>query len=234
MQTSFLFSMLLIVSVTDAQTPYPVKHFEPSDFSKEDSIQLLQTFGKNKVLIPQFALQTLVALSYYPELKNTSIRFIYKFAVSTLATKPDFPSLLLNGDKRTFTIIISDSSMQQLEPVILPKMDFNAQIGIIGHELAHVADFKQRSLLSLTGSGIGHLFSARYIDRFEFRTDSICIAHGLGYQLLAWSNFIRNTMHTTNWEGADNINHMPMMRERYMNPSTIEKYMAKMSIYKNN
>jgi hypothetical protein len=111
-------------------------------------------------------------------------------------------------------------------------MDFNAQVGIIGHELAHVADFKQRSLLSLIGSGIGHIFSARYIDRFEFRTDSICIAHGLGYQLFSWSNFIRNTMHTKNWQGADNINKMPMMRERYMNPSTIEKYIREMPVYK--
>lgn len=225
--------MLSIVSVANAQDPQPVKHFERNDFSKEDSIRLLQEFGKNKILIPQFALQTLVALSYYPELKNTSIRFIYKPAFSTLTTKPNFPSLLLSGERRTFTIIISDSSMQKIEPVILPKMDFDAQVGIIGHELGHVADFKQRSLLSLIGSGIGHLFSVRYIDRFEFRTDSICIAHGLGYQLLAWSNFIRTTMHTANWEGAGNINKMPMMRERYMNPSTIEKYMAKMPIYKN-
>lgn len=224
--------MLFIISTAYAQTPQPVKRFERGDFSQEDSIRLLQEFGKNKILIPQFALQTLIALSYYPELKNTFIRFVYKPAFSTLTTKPNFPSLLLSGNKRTFTIIISDSSMQKIEPVILPKMDFNAQVGIIGHELGHVADFKQRSLLSLIGSGIGHVLSVRYIDRFEFKTDSICIAHGLGYQLLAWSNFIRNIMHTTNWEGADNINKMPMMRERYMNPSTIEKYIAKMPIYK--
>jgi hypothetical protein len=99
--------------------------------------------------------------------------------------------------------------------------------------LGHVADFKQRSFLSLMSSGIGHLFSSRYIDRFEFRTDSICIAHGLGYQLLAWSTFIRSTMHTKNWQGADNIDKRPMMHERYMNPSTIEKYMSEMPIYKN-
>jgi hypothetical protein len=231
-QTCFLFFMLFIILIAEAQTPKPVRHFEHSDFSKEDSLHLLQEFGKNKILIPQFALQTLVALSYYPELKNTSIHFIYKPAVSTLTTKPNFPSLLLTGGKRTFKIIISDSSIKQIEPVILPKMDFNAQVGIIGHELGHVADFKQRSLLSLIGSGVGHLFSTGYIDKFEFRTDSICIAHGLGYQLLAWSSFIRSTMHTANWEGANNIDNMPMMRERYMNPSTIEKYMARMPIYK--
>src|SRR5436853_7397926 len=105
-------------------------------------------------------------------------------------------------------------------------MDFNVQSGIIGHELSHIADFKQRSLLSMIDSGIQHLFSSRYIDRVEFRTDSICLAHGLGYQLLAWSTFIRNTMHTKNWQGAYNTDKMPTMHERYINPSTIEKYMS--------
>jgi hypothetical protein len=230
---SLFISALVILSTSACAEPHPVRYFERRDFSTEDSLRLLNEFGKNKILIPQFALPTLIALSYYPELKNTHIRFIYKPAVSTLETKPTFPSLVLNGGRRTFIIVISDSSMPQIQPIVLPKMDFNAQIGIIGHELSHVVDFKQRSLLSMIGSGIGHLFSSKYVDRFEFRTDSICIAHGLGYQLLAWSTFIRNIMHTTNWQGADNVKKMPMMHERYMNPSTIEKYMGEMTIYNN-
>jgi hypothetical protein len=223
----------VILSTSAYAQMHPVKHFERSDFSKEDSLRLLNEFGKNKILIPQFALPTLVALSYYPELKTTSIRFVYKPAVSTLETKPTFPSVILNGNKRTFVIIISDSSMPQIQPIVLTKMDFNMQIGIIGHELSHAVDFQQRNLLSMISSGIGHVFSSKYVDRFEYRTDSICIAHGLGYQLLSWSIFIRNTMHTTNWQGADNIKKMPMMHERYMNPSTIERYISQMEIYKN-
>ena len=99
-------------------------------------------------------------------------------------------------------------------------MDFNAQIGVLGHELSHVYDFSHQSLWSLIGSAIGHL-SSSYIDRFEYRTDSICIAHGLGYQLLAWSSFIRRTLHTENYDGSDNIDMPVMNRERYMNPATI-------------
>jgi hypothetical protein len=104
-------------------------------------------------------------------------------------------------------------------------MDFNAQVGVLGHELSHVYDFSHQSLWSLLGSGIGHL-STSYIDRFEYRTDSICIAHGLGYQLLAWSRFIRLTLHTENYDGSDNIDMPVMNRERYMNPSTILKRIA--------
>ncbi|HXL58651.1 MAG TPA: hypothetical protein VN958_20455 [Chitinophagaceae bacterium] len=231
MKPGFLFFLLFLIIAGNAATQTPVKHFEHSDFTTEDSIKLLNTYGKNKQLIPEFALQTLIALSYFPELKDTHIRFIYKPAHTPLTTKPDFPDVIYKRSKRTFTITISDSSMWKLQPVLLRCMDFNTQIGVLGHELSHIADFSQNSLLQLIGSGIGHIFSSRYIDRFEYRTDSICIAHGLGYQLLAWSNFVRKTMHTENWDGADNINMPVMNRERYMNPQTIMKRIEKNSLY---
>src|ERR1700751_5794480 len=164
--TVFLFLSFVFAYSVFAQAP--VKHFERSSFSADDSLKLLKAFGKNKQLIPQFALQTLIALSYYPELVNTHIRFIYEPAHATLETKPDFPSVANKGDRRTFTITISDSSTPKIEPILLKNMDFNAQIGIIGHELSHVADFSNQNLLHLMGSGVEHLFSKTYIDHFEY------------------------------------------------------------------
>jgi hypothetical protein len=217
-----------------AQNGKPVVVFERADFTSQDSFYLLKTYGANKEFVPAYTLQSLIALSYFPELKDTHIRFVFKPAHSPFETKPVFPNLLYNGEKRKFIIIISDSSMWKLEPVLIQHMDFNEQIGIIGHELSHVSDFSKRTTTSLIGSGIKHVFSSKYIDRFEFRTDSICIAHGLGYQLLAWSVFVRRTMHTKNWEGADNIDAPVMTRERYMNPSTIRRYIAADSLYSEN
>jgi hypothetical protein len=225
---SLLF-MLLITGHVFSQVP--VKQFEHAGFSAEDSLTLLKKYGRNKELIPQFALQTLIALSYYPELVNTHVRFIYRHAYETLETKPDFPALLNKSGKRSFTVTISDSSIPRIEPILLKNMDFNAQIGIIGHELSHVADFANQTLLHLMGSGIEHVLSAAYIDRFEYRTDSLCIAHGLGYQLLAWSTFIRKTMNTENWRGAVNIDQMPIKEERYMNPATIMKQIENNPLY---
>src|SRR3954447_13302860 len=161
------FALLIFFNSSRAQNKLPVLSFDRAKITAQDSIQLLNEYGKNKELIPEFTLPALIALSYFPELKNAHIRFIYKPAHSPFTTKPTFPSVIGNGSKREFTIIISDSSESKLQPVLIQHMDFNAQIGIIGHELSHVSDFSRRSFLSLIGSGVGHIFSSKYIDRFE-------------------------------------------------------------------
>jgi hypothetical protein len=219
----FLLMLACCIGLTGlAQQKKPCRHFEKSDFSREDSSSLAEAWGQNKILPPHYALAALVALSYFPELKQTRIEFVTKHTYSPLKTVPVFPNLVGNRSKRKFVITISDSSIDKLEPILLKQMDFNAQIGVIGHELSHAADFSDRHLGSLVGSGIGHV-SSSYIDRFEYRTDSICIAHGLGFQLLAWSRFVRKQLNTVNYDGSDNINMPVMDHERYMNPNTILK-----------
>lgn len=221
--------LLFLINEGKAVCQQPVKYFNRSNFSANDSARLLAEYGSNKTLIPQFALPMLVALSYFPELKNTRIHFIARPAHSPLCTNPRFSGIFCRKT-RNFTIIISDSTMWKLEPITLSHMDFNTQVGVIGHELSHVSDFSRRSFTNLTGTGIGHL-SSKYIDRFEYLTDSICIAHGLGYQLLAWSVFVRKTLNTSDYDGADNID-KPMQHERYMNPPTIIARMKKIAMYK--
>lgn len=222
-------SILLLLFVTGYVIgQHPVEILKHSDFTAADSLALLKEYGNNKQLPEKFALQALIALSYYPELKNTQIAFVVKPAYSLLQTRPKGHGIFCRSTRR-FTITISDSSYWKLEPIRLDPMNFNAQIGVIGHELGHVADFTRRSFINLAWSGVRHI-SSKYIDRFEYRTDSICIAHGLGYQLLAWSRFVRATLHTDNYDGADNID-KPMMRERYMNPNTIIAHIKAMPIY---
>jgi hypothetical protein len=210
------------------QTVKPVKEYNRNDFTPEDSLRLLQEYGQGKVLINDYALATLVALSHFPELKNVRIQFIMQPAYSLLRTSPKLKRIL-SRKTRMYKIVVSDSTMWKLMPIMLKQMDFNTQVGVIGHELSHAADFTRRSFTNLVGTGIGHI-SSKYIDRFEYMTDSICIAHGLGYQLLAWSRFVRKALGTNNYDGADNIN-KPMLHERYMNPETIMEKMKTSTIY---
>src|SRR5256885_12642874 len=132
LRSLFLFFLLIVFLQKANAQQKPVVEFERVDFTQQDSLQLLKEYGKNKKFIAQFTLQSLIALSYYPELKNTHIRFIYKPTHSPLTTRPTFPSVLFKKSKRKFTITISDNTVDKLEPILLKQMNFNEQVGVIG------------------------------------------------------------------------------------------------------
>lgn len=210
----------------------PVKLFTPEMYSPGEYAALKEQVGKNKKIPHEYEKQILVALSYFPELTSTNIEFRFKHTNTSFSTQPSITSTLLRSGRRKYIITISDSSEKILVPVQLKNLPYNAQIGIIGHELSHVADFDSKKFFGLIRIASGHL-SQKYLDRFERRTDSLCIAHGLGYQLLAWSTFIRTTMHSENWTGSVNIDKGPMLREKYMNPSTIKNQIEGNPLYAN-
>lgn len=185
--------------------------------------------GNHKIIAARYQHQILLALSYFPELKDTRIKFRVKQTRTPLASRPSWASAFLPKKIRRYVITISDSSMKLLSPILLNKMDFNAQVGVLGHEISHVADFSSKHTLGLIRIAIGN-FSSKFLDKFEFKTDSICVAHGLGYQLLSWSKFVRQKFHKKNYDGADNIEE-PMQRERYMNPATIQHRINNLIIY---
>jgi hypothetical protein len=127
---------------------------------------------------------------------------------------------------RTYIITISNKSIDKLTPILLENLPGDARIGVLGHELSHVVDFSSKSVWQSFKVAVSHV-SPTYLDKFEYNTDLICIQHGLGPELAAWSSYIRDTMHTVYWRGSDYVNKGDTKYERYMNPDTIEKHMVK-------
>ncbi|MEP6750177.1 MAG: hypothetical protein ABJB86_20730, partial [Bacteroidota bacterium] len=192
-----------------------------SSMHQANDTNLLQ-YARHKQLPAAYEKEALEALSHFPELKNVAVKFRIRKSLSTLKTKPTFLSAFLPKGYRTYVITISNKTSTGLTPVMLANLPADARIGIVGHELSHVADLSAKSTWHCFIVGIRHL-SARYLDRFEYNTDMICIRHGLGKKLEAWSTYIRNTMHTVYWRGAGYADKGDMGYERYMNPDTIEK-----------
>lgn len=200
--------------------------------NKETAIDSLKEFGYKKEIPQQFEKPILTALSHFPELKNVHIVFRIKKAYSGLTTKPNFAGVFKRKDHRTYIVTISNETIDTLRPLLLQNLTFEQQVGVIGHELSHVVDFNSKNFPQTIGVGIGHI-SNQYLDKMEFNTDRICIQHGLGKYLLAYSKHVRETMHVHNWRGGDYVNkgNGNGKYERYMNPDTIEKTMREMETH---
>ncbi len=185
---------------------------------------LKEEFGKRKKMLQGFEVQTLIALSHFPELKEIEIVFQYNQSNSTFMTKPRFSGIFKKGVKRKFIITISRSKEPKISAILLKNLSFEAQIGILGHELSQVLDFCKMKSGKLLGHALRYSFSKKYADQLEFQTDRICIQHGLGQALWAYSNFIRQTYQVENWRGAANyVRYGESQVERYMNPDTIQE-----------
>src|SRR4051794_22328304 len=168
-------AIVTVISIISALTSFarqPVKTFIPDSFTSDGYKQLQQTFGQKKVIPVQFRQQILIALSYFPELKDIAIDFRIRHNRTPLTTIPGTMSVFKNSWKRKYIITISDSTIDTLSTILLKQFGFNAQVGVLGHELSHVADFNHQTTMGLLDNGINHI-SSKWIDRFEYRTDSI-------------------------------------------------------------
>jgi hypothetical protein len=184
----------------------------------------------NKQIDPTFKQQISGALLYYPELKNIKIKFRVKKNLSPLAARPVIWAIFQKPKNRQYIVIISNQTMERLEPILLKNLSFNAQVGVLGHEISHVLEYNRKK----SGFFIKLLFwqlSKKKMDIFENNTDRRTIEQGLGYQLLAWSTEVRQNLKIKQWKGA-NTEGVGVERERYMSPQTIEKIMDSLDLYR--
>jgi len=184
----------------------------------------LNQYAHNKQIPGEFRLPILTALSHFPELKEIHINFVVEKAYTPLSTRPAFRSMVKRRGHRTYIVTISDQTIDTLSHLLYKNLNFTEQVGIMGHELSHVVDFNNKNFFQSTGNVIGHL-SKRFVDKMEYKTDLICIQHGLGKYLETYSLHVRKTMHVSYWRGVDHVFEKDDHIERYMNPATIERYM---------
>lgn len=186
---------------------------------------LLSEFGSNKQLPNGFELQTLLALSHYPELRGTKINFIVDDVSIPLSSRPLWSSMLRSAENRTYLIIIDNELEGPREALLLKNQPFNAQIGIIGHELAHTAYYLNRSFLGIAGNALCQLTDCRIT--FERATDRRLIDYGLGWQRFDHATFIRSRISQDlvsafTAEGGSGA---------YMSPAEIMRIMEEHEIY---
>ena len=175
------------------------------------SLSQTQKTAEPATLPLKYKKQTSIALAHYPELAGVEINFIQKDIKTTMACQPDISKILLTG-KRVYNIIIDTD--KNGEGIALSEAPFDAQIGVIGHELAHIIDYESKTTSELIQTGIGYLFTD-YKRELEHNIDAITIQHGLGTYLYAWANFALN-------ESAASDEYKNFKRDIYMKPNEIK------------
>lgn len=224
--------LVLVLSIGFGLSVYgqsPKVKYTPEDFHISD----YENFEFRKKFPEAIKAQVLTALSYYPQLQRTRIIFRFKKRKTPLTSRPRISHVFLPKKWRTYVITISTETTANLAPILFSKLPYNAQIGVLGHEIAHILEYTSQTSFQLIGLGF-KIGNPSFTDQFEFKTDERTIANGLGYQLLDWSTFVRKALNIVEWKGASEeleSGNVPEASQRYMNPGTIKRYMLQYSMY---
>jgi hypothetical protein len=205
----FIFLLLVPSFYTKAQSD-SANSFLP-DY---DVDSLRNIYGEHKHILKEYELQTLVALSYYPELLHEHIRFKYGTINSTAQTTVTLGSIFKKITKQYIIII---NNYIKKTGLLLSDAPFEAQVALIGHELSHVIDFKRRGFFDMVWWGISYLI-VKQRTKIEIRADKSAIRHQLGWPLYYWADFVLN-------HSKANKRYKRMKEKKYMQPDEILKYM---------
>jgi len=126
----------------------------------------------------------LKALSFYPELCEKKIRLKYGRISTSMAAYPQIISVFRKRDNRTYKVVLTKNPNQ-----LIYDASFNAWVGVMGHELAHVLDYIDKSGFQLAWTGVRYL-GKKYRRTMERQTDMVTIERGLGWQLYSFKYFV--------------------------------------------
>lgn len=148
-------------------------------------------FGKAKTIPASIRLPALIALSHFPELSTVQIRFEFKRSGLAYASRPDWTTMWYPRTRWRYLIVLSIYTLKVPSALLFDRLPFNAQIGILGHELSHTAYYINKRFHEIISTGVSYL-NSDYRIKFENETDLETIRHGLGWQLLDFASYCRN------------------------------------------
>lgn len=199
----FILSFCFVIHLQAGEPSEP--HWLDSLACRQNNAAIFTNYGNNKEIPAAYRTAILAALSYYPELKDVPIEFRVTSIKTTMAALPKIFSVFKKPENRNFVIKINKS--KRSGAILLKELSFNAQVGVIGHELGHITDYMSMNTGEVIQFAMDYLSIEKRIE-IEARTDLIAVEHGLGWQLLQFG------------------------REVFYNPDIPESYKAyKRSIY---
>lgn len=153
---------------------------------------LWDVVGDNKTVPPGFEKAALVAYSAYPQLKEVQIEMILTESGAPMESNFDIKTLFGTRKNRVYQILLNNAGNTGFDPILLRSLPFDSQVGILAHELGHVAYYHQLSTIQLAKWGLMYLVDSDFRATHERSTDLMPIYHGLGYQIHDYAWYLRN------------------------------------------
>lgn len=225
MQTKLMLLLILCLSGLNIEGNSTMKN--KREFTKEECQkryeELKSQFSFNKVFYEEIELAALVALSFYPELSHTKIKFIRADTKTTMEARPITRTVFGDRKKRKYAIYV-DNKINRFNGVLIEDVPFNGLIGLIAHELAHVVDYEAMGVFGLSSLACKY-GNKNFKEKFEKNTDIETIKRGLAWQLYDWADFAMNK------SDADE-EYKAYKRKFYLEPTEIKQYIDN-KLYKN-
>jgi hypothetical protein len=154
-----------------------------------DSLKAI--IGDKKGLPPEFEVAAGIAYSAYPELKDVRIDMILTKGGAPMESTVDIASLLGPAKNRRYRILLNDAKDSYFDPILLRSLPFDAQVGILAHELGHIVYYTDLSTFEFGKWGLEYLRDEEFRAAHERTTDLMAVYHGLGSQIYQYAWFIR-------------------------------------------
>ena len=187
----------------------PSEHIDPNDIEGDkDSI-----FIKN---VPtEYNKQFTLICNMFSELNETNISLKFRPIGMTMQARPNIWTII--GGKREYFVFINTE--RKKNGLLLEDIPFNAQIGIIAHELCHIIDYHFKSNWEIIKTGLWY-FKKRNQQHYEKAIDYLVIKKGLGHQLRDWSDFVLNEAGLTH-------KYKKTKETYYLRPDQIDEFIQK-------
>lgn len=152
----------------------------------------LETYAVNKVIPDQIRDEILTALSFFPELIDTPIKFVLKDNIkkSVMQAQPRIKSIFNKKSSREYVVKISRYLKLTRDKIDISTLPCEVLVGWIGHELGHVMDYLDRSSLSMINFGLRYVLFKNFVIEVEKAADLYALKHGLGYHIMETKNFV--------------------------------------------
>ena len=194
------------------------------DFIQSNLEKLKGIFGFNKKVPKEVLSNFYAAIRYYPDLKDVNIKVRYGIIKTTMQCRPRWDFFFHKKENRSYVIYIGNK-IKNSNGILYKNLPLNAQIGVIGHELAHIIDYQSMNNFQMIQFGIDYLKSKRKKE-IENNIDLIAIHRGLGYQIKDFSKYVFE-------DSGASFEYLKYKMKFYFRPNQIKEILVANPIYSN-